>query len=288
MKLASLDEFREILRAEGRYSTPPDGRAPKPLKPGILTTLRYNAAVFNVFPRCAVAEARGKLTTDRWAHVCWSAVKTAERFGGTFTCEGWRNAEEAVAKSPVVYVANHMSTLETVILPPILLTYGPFNGVVKASLMHMPFLGSAAIHMGLIPLTRTNPRKDLVTLLERGSECISKGSSMLIFPQGTRQETFSAAKYSSIGAKLAERCGVPLVPIALQTDLEKKGTGLFKDFGKVDLSRPLRFSCGPAIPADKANGGAKAAHAKSFEWIAGKLREWSLPVEDAPRSSAQI
>ena len=155
-------------------------------------------------------------------------------------------------------------------------------------LMHMPFLGSAAIHMGLIPLTRTNPRKDLVTLLERGSECISKGSSMLIFPQGTRQETFSAAKYSSIGAKLAERCGVPLVPIALQTDLEKKGTGLFKDFGKVDLSRPLRFSCGPAIPADKANGGAKAAHAKSFEWIAGKLREWSLPVEDAPRSSAQI
>ncbi len=278
IRLTTFDEFRAILRETGRYATLPDRRAPRPARPGLLSTLRYNAAVFGVFPRCSVAEARGKLTTDRWARICWSAVKKAEKMGGTCVFDGWENAAAAVASGPVVYVSNHMSTLETVVLPPILLAYGPFNVVVKASLSHLPFLENAAAHMGLIPITRTNPRKDLATLMEKGGERIAAGSSMLIFPQGTRSEVFDWARYSSIGAKIAERHGVPLVPIAVQTDLEKKGTGLFKDFGRVDLSRPMRLRCGPPVSAAKADGGARAAHAKSFEWIAAQLREWGLPV----------
>lgn len=278
-KPTSLDAFREILRRDGRYETPPEARAPLPARACLLNTLRYNSAVFGVFPRCAVAEARGKLTTDRWAHICWSAVKKAEHLGGRCIFDGWENAAKAIASGPVVYVANHMSTLETVILPPVLLTYGPFSVVVKASLMHLPFLSSAAVHMGLVPVTRTNPRADLATLLKRGAECLSRGCSMLVFPQGTRSETFSYSGYSSIGAKIAEKCGVPLVPVAVKTDLEKKGTGLFKDFGKVDVSREVRARCGPAIPAGRQSGGARAAHSASFDWIAEQLSGWNLPVE---------
>ena len=92
----------------------------------------------------------------------------------------------------------------------------------------------------------------------------------------------SKDKFSSIGAKIAERCGAKVVPVALQTDILQKGTGkgLFKDFGRVDMSRPLRFCCGPAISAAKADGGARAAHRQSFEWIAAKLRGWGMPVAD--------
>jgi hypothetical protein len=50
---------------------------------------------------------------------------------------------------------------------------------------------------------------------------------------------------------------------------------LFKDFGPVDTSKDIRCCCGPVIP----NGKAKVMHEAAFDWMAGKLEEWNLPVE---------
>lgn len=275
MKKTTLEMFREELLATGTYKSAPERMAARPRRPGALTTLGFSSTVFSVFPRCGWAEAWHYLTTDVWAHYCFCAIQKAERYGTPFICDGWNTRKNY--SGPVVYVANHMSTLETILLPFVLLTYGPFNVVVKQSLSHLPFLEKAAAHMGLIPIGRKSPREDLMTMFSVGTERIAAGNSILIFSQGSRYPTFSARKFSSIGAKLAEKAGVPLIPIALKTDIEPTrpdGKGWLKDFGTVNPSKEIRISCGPVL-----NGTAKEMHAASFDWIASRLESWQMPVE---------
>ena len=275
MKTTTLEMFREELLKEGSYETPQERRAPTRRPMGWRTTVSFTWGPFSVFPKCAIYEALGILNTDRWAHFCFRSVQKAEQFGMKVMLDGWKN--RTAHDGPVVYLCNHMSTLETILLPPILLTYSPFNVVVKASLSHLPFLEKAAVHMGLVPIGRKSPREDLMTIFREGCARIGKGNSMLIFPQGSREKVFARKGYSSIGAKLAEKAGVPVMPIAVKTDCEPTrpdGKGWFKDFGTVDPSKDISVSCGPAI-----KGTSREMHAASFDWIKARLDSWGLPTE---------
>ena len=277
MKKTDLTTFREELLATGGYKTPADRKAATRHKPSGLITTRFSFAVSRVFPMCAVYEALGRLNTDKWAEFCFSTVTMPESLGMNVELEGWQ--DRAAYKGPVVYLCNHMSTYETILLPPVLLTYGPFNVVAKASLAHLPFLGKAAAHMGLVGIGRKNPKADLLALFDIGSKRIAEGSSFLIFPQGTRQAVFERRHFSSIGAKLAEKAGVPIVPLAIDSRcMPTREQGLlskvFKDFGTVDTSYDIRLAAGPVIPCGKS----RDMHEACFDWIAGKLESWGLPT----------
>ena len=116
-----------------------------------------------------------------------------------------------------------------------------------------------------------------MTIFREGCSRIESGNSFLIFPQGSREKVFARKGYSSIGAKLAEKAGVPVVPIAVKTDCEPTrpdGKGWFKDFGTVDPSKDIRVRCGAPI-----TGTSKEMHAASFAWIKDQLDEWGLPTE---------
>lgn len=278
IEVTTMAEFRAELLRTGGYETADSHRADARTKPGAWTTLRFTLGLSRVFPLCALCEPFGLLNTDKWAKFCFSTVQTAERLGMKVILEGWKNRE--AHKGPVMYLCNHMSTVETILLPPVLLSYGPFNTVVKASLSHLPFLEKAASHMGLVPVGRKSPKEDLVNILKVGTERMAAGQSFLIFPQGSRERVFSRKMYSSIGAKLAEKAHVPVVPIVVDTRCQPtREKGLlkraFKDFGPVDTSLAIRCCCGPAIPAGKS----KAMHEAAFDWMVGKLEEWGLPTE---------
>lgn len=278
MRTTTLSDFQSELRATGGYRTHDDCRALKRAKSGALTTLRYSWALTRVFPYCAFMEPFGKLTTDLWAQFCFSSVTGAEKLGMNVIIEGFK--DRIAYGGPVLYLCNHMSMTETILLPPTLLAFGPFSYVAKASLAHLPFLEKAADHMRMVPISRVSPREDLMNILKTGTERISGGDSFLIFPQGTRCEVFSRKRYSSIGAKLAERAGCPVVPIVVDTRCQPtRKTGLLrkvlKDFGPVDTSKDIRVACGPVIPCGKS----KDLHEAAFDWMAQKLESWDLPVE---------
>lgn len=278
MRRTKLSDFQAELRATGGYRTHDDCRAPIRAKPSALTTLRYSWGVARVFPCCAFAEPFGRLTTERWAEYCFSSVTVPESLGMNVIIDGFQ--ERLKHKGPVMYLCNHMSMTETILLPPVLLALGPFSYVAKASLAHLPFLEKAAEHMRMVPISRKSPREDLMNILKVGTERIQGGDSFLIYPQGTRCEVFSRSRYSSIGAKLAERAGCPVVPIVVDTrcqPMRKHGLlkGIFKDFGSIDTSLDIRVSAGPVIPCGKS----KEIHEAVFDWMASKLESWSLPVE---------
>ncbi len=281
MRKTSLEEFRRSLLDTGRYETPEERRAPRRAKPGALTTLRFSIGMSRVFPLCALYQPLGRLTIGKWAEFCFSSVTTPEALGMSVKVEGFENM--AKRKGPAVVLCNHMSTVETILLPPILLCYGPLSYVAKASLAHLPFLEKAAARTGMVPIGRKSPREDLVNMLKVGVERISGGENFLIFPQGTRQKVFNRKVYSSIGAKLAEKAGCEVVPVVVDTRCQPtRESGLlkraFKDFGPVDTSYDIRCCCGPVIPAGKS----RAMHEAAFDWMASKLEEWGLPVERQP------
>jgi len=278
MKKTRLSDFQAELLATGGYRTHEECRAPRRAKPGFWTTLRYSWGLTRVFPACAFTEPFGRLTTARWAGFCFSSVTAAESLGMNVIVEGFENRQ--AVKGPVMYLCNHMSMTETIVLPPILLVFSPFSYVAKASLAHLPFLAKAAEHMRMVPIGRKSPREDLMSILKVGTERISGGDSFLIFPQGTRCEVFSRNRYSSIGAKLAERAGCPVVPIVVDTRCQPTRTkgmlkGVLKDYGPVDTSYDIRVCCGPVIPPAKS----KVLHETAFDWMATKLESWGLPVE---------
>ena len=278
MQKTTLSQFRSELLSTGGYRTAETNRAAVRARPGAWTTFRFSLGISKVFPMCALYEPLGKLTTDKWGEFCFSSVQIAEKLGMNVVFEGWRNRQQY--DGPVMYLCNHMSTIETIMLMPALLSYGPFSYVAKASLAHLPFLEKAAAHMRMVPIGRKSPREDLVNMLKVGVERISGGESFLIFPQGSREKVFSRKVYSSIGAKLAEKAGCPVVPIVVDTSCQptrEKGfwKPFFKDFGPVDTSKDIRCCCGPLSP----NAKAKVMHEAAFDWMASKLEEWGLPTE---------
>lgn len=277
MQKTKIEQFYASLRATGSYSTPPERRAGR-VRKSAWNTIRYTLGVTKVFPYCALTEPFGLLTTEKWARVCFSAVTTAEKLGLSVMIEGFDARMKH--EGPVVYLCNHMSTTETILLMPVLLAFGPFSYVAKASLAHLPFLTKAAEHMRMVPIGRKSPREDLMAVLSTGTERIKGGDSFLIFPQGTRQTVFSRKVYSSIGAKLAEKAGCPVVPIVVDTRCQltrEKGLfrRVFKDFGTFDPTRDIRVACGPVIP----NAKSRVMHEAAFDWMASKLEEWGLPTE---------
>ena len=263
-------EFQEALRTVGRYET--EGVRTEPIRISAINSVRYAFTIVRIVVRCAVKHLLRKFDCEEWARTCMASVSFAERLGGVVTFEGFD--QRAAYQGPVVYVSNHMSTLETMVFPTTLLSFGRLAIILKKSLTDIPLVGTAAKHIGCIPITRTNAREDLKTVLEVGSQRLAEGHSVLLFPQGTRQAVFDGKKFNSLGSKLAERAGVPVVPLAVKTDFLKTGKWV-KDFGEVDPNKPIRFACGPVLPASL---GARATHEHSVAFIESKLTEWGLPI----------
>jgi len=272
MKKTEFRTFQEALRTTGCYVTAPENRPAKPAGISAINSLRYANTIIRIVSGCALRNLLTGLTYDMWGKICMRSLTFAERLGAEVTFEGFD--QRAAYDGPVVYVSNHMSTLETMLFPTMLLSFGKLAIVLKESLTKIPLVGPAALAVGSIAVTRKNAREDLKTVLEVGAKRIADGHSVLLFPQGTRQAVFDGKRFNSLGSKLAERAGVPIVPIATKTDILQTGKWI-KDFGQVDPSKPLRIACGPVLPASL---GARATHEQSVAFIETKLKEWGLPT----------
>jgi 1-acyl-sn-glycerol-3-phosphate acyltransferase len=270
--MAYYKQLQTQLREKGAYVTPPDGRRSKPARISAFNSFRYALTLIGVVVRSVWNHLLGRFSYERWTEICSASIRFAERLGATVTFEGFE--QRSAYDGPVVYVSNHMSTLETMILPTALSSFGKISIVLKKSLEDIPLVGPTSRSLGLIAVTRKNVRADLVTVMEQGSKRIADGRSVLLFPQGTRQTVFEAKRFNTLGAKLADRAKVPLVPLAVRTDILQPGK-MIKDFGVVDPSKPVLFACGPVLMPDM---GAKKMHEQSISFIENKLKEWGMPV----------
>ncbi len=214
---------------------------------------------------------KGIYDDERWYDSSVDTLKSLERAGIKFHLTGMDNIRKA--EGPVVFVANHMTTLETVILPAIIRPIKPVVYVIKEELSKYPLFGPIAVARDPILVGRENPREDLKIVLEEGSKKLQEGKSVIIFPQKTRSMIFDPALFNSLGSKLAKRNNVSVIPLALLTDAWGNGKYI-KEMGKIDPAKPVRLAFGQPV---SISGNGAVEHQKMIEFIAGKFREWGRP-----------
>jgi len=208
-----------------------------------------------------------------WVHSSLTILRALEGTGMRVSVEGLEHLR--ALEGPAVFLGNHMSTLETFVLPGIIHPVRPVTFVVKGSLLTYPLFGPIMRSRDPVAVGRRNPREDLTAVLRGGAERLGRGISVIVFPQTTRTSRFDPAQFNTIGVKLAARAGVPVVPVALRTDAWGNGRWV-KDFGPVHPDRPVHFRFGEPLVVE---GKGAAAHEATVRFIQEALAEW----EDADR-----
>jgi len=110
-----------------------------------------------------------------------------------------------------VYCPNHQSMVDIIVL------YGlfrHFKWVAKVELMRIPFLGWNMWLNGYLRIDRKNPSSH-IKMMKDAEKYLNQGSSIMIFPEGTRSKGGQLGKFRGGAFILAEKTGVPIVPIAI-------------------------------------------------------------------------
>lgn len=228
--------------------------------------------------RCASEAKRGVYDDERWAETSDDTREALESVGVKIVVEGLQHVRGL--KGACVFVGNHMSMAETVLLPGFVQPLRPITFVVKESLVRYPVFKHVMRSRDPIVVTRTNPRADLKAMLEGGKRHLGTGRSIVLFPQTTRTTLFDPSQFNSIGVKLAGRAAVPVVPLAVRTDAWALSKWFIKDLGHIDPSKTIRIAFGAPL---EVTGRGEEQQAATIEFISHHLREWGLPpVQDGP------
>ena len=222
----------------------------------------FYAKLFKIVYDASHVALKGEYSNERWVYDSFLVGQAMESVGADIVIEGHENIKKL--DRPCVFVANHMSTLETFFLPSIIQPVCNHTFVVKESLLNYPLLGPVLSAEKPITVTRTKARQDLRTVLEKGQEKLANGESIIIFAQGTRKPDVKAEDFSSLGVKLAKKANAPVIPIALKTNAW--GTSpVTKDFGTINPDIPIRISFGEPFEIISNNG--KEEHQKCLDFI---------------------
>lgn len=204
---------------------------PSDLNPGgttSMTPFRSPAGTLSDLARTVLVLAWGvPVTLARGTQ----AIRTAARGGGAPELHGiartWarsilRASGVRVAVSGIeriapgrahIFMANHSGNYDI----PVLLAHLPaeFRWVAKTELFRIPVFGRAMHAIGCIPIDRSD-RESAFGSLHRAGGVLASGTSIMMFPEGTRSVDGTLLPFKKGGFMLALASGVPIVPVALR------------------------------------------------------------------------
>lgn len=141
-------------------------------------------------------------TVGRWA------LRIIRVAGGKIVVRG----EENLPQEPAVYISNHQSDFDI----PIMLGYvgAPRALMAKIELAKVPGVNLWMHLLHCIFLDRKDVKASVRALLE-GGKMVKNGSSITIFPEGTRSKGGPAHEFKGGAFKIATRSGAPIVPVTI-------------------------------------------------------------------------
>jgi len=140
---------------------------------------------------------------------------------------------------PVIYASNHSSMFDIWALFATL--PGSVRFVAKRELFRIPILGRAMLAVGHVPIDRT-ARKRAFQAYDEAARMIRGGTSVVVFPEGTRSRTGELLPFKNAPFGLAIAAQVPIVPVYVHHTFEILPKGAWRL-----RPRPIRLVVGQAI-----------------------------------------
>jgi 1-acyl-sn-glycerol-3-phosphate acyltransferase len=137
---------------------------------------------------------------------------------------------ERIPATPAIYAFKHQSAWETLVLN---LLFPDPAIVLKRELTQIPLFGWYLLHAGMIRIDRKGGARALRMLLDDGRAALARGSSIVIFPEGTRAPVGQRHSYHPGVAALYRQLDCPVVPVALNSGLFWRRRGFIKRPGRI-------------------------------------------------------
>lgn len=258
-----IKKYREILAENDVYATPAEH-----LGKSIFPSFSYYKKLFAIVLRSNKKVKQKIYDRFNWTDSSFDVLRALESVGIKINITGMENLTKF--DGPAVFIGNHMSTLETMVLPSIIQPVKSVVYIIKEELTTYPMFGPVAAARHPICVGRSNPRDDLKIVMEEGKSRLQDGRSIIIFPQKTRSKNFDPNSFNSLGVKLAKKNKVPVIPLALISDAW--GNGKFiKDFGKIDPNKEVHFAFGNPMFVE---GSGAEEHKAVIDFISQQFNVW--------------
>jgi 1-acyl-sn-glycerol-3-phosphate acyltransferase len=118
----------------------------------------------------------------------------------------------ALPPGPVIFASNHESALDIWAL--FLALPRSFRFIAKQELFRIPVFGWYLKMGGHVPVDRSNRARSVASLRHAG-ETVRAGTSLVVFPEGTRARDGRILPFKKGPFVIAKEAGVPVIPIAI-------------------------------------------------------------------------
>jgi 1-acyl-sn-glycerol-3-phosphate acyltransferase len=149
--------------------------------------------------------------------------------------------ENVPSKGPFIFVSNHVSYLDPLILGTALPCSKWFNYLAKKDLFEKPVTGWYLRQIHALPLDRDGD----ITTLKTVVKLIKSGRSIILFPEGTRSKDAELQPARPGVGFIAAKTNVPILPAYIEGSYEcmPAGTESVKKGGRINvfIGKPLRF-----------------------------------------------
>jgi len=128
-----------------------------------------------------------------------------------------QGAERIRPPGPYLFLSNHQSQFD--ILAVVLAIPGQFRILAKKELFYIPVFGWVLKLSGFVGIDRSN-REKAIRSMDRAAEKLRRGTSLLIYAEGTRSPDGRLLPFKKGGFVLAIQAGVPILPIVIRGSRE--------------------------------------------------------------------
>jgi 1-acyl-sn-glycerol-3-phosphate acyltransferase len=173
----------------------------------------------------------------------WASLYTWVNPAWPVTITGRENIEPG---RTYMLVANHLSLLDILV---VFRLFRDFKWVSKIEVFKVPVIGWNMRLNGYIPLRRGD-RESVVEMLAACRKALGQGSSIMMFPEGTRSATGELRPFKAGAFELAKETSVPIVPMVIRGThdaLPKRGFVL-------QGRHPISVTVLPEVPVSTVEG----------------------------------
>jgi 1-acyl-sn-glycerol-3-phosphate acyltransferase len=127
-----------------------------------------------------------------------------------------KGRENIRKKKTYVIISNHQSALDIVVLYRL---YTHFKWIAKRELFSVPFVGWNLQLNRHVPIDRNSSRSAL-KMMQKALNHLNQGSSILIFPEGTRSTDGAIKRFKDGAFIIAKKAEVAILPVVINGTLE--------------------------------------------------------------------